>query len=120
MKVVIFSLMLLALLQLATSDCERARTKTGECVKNLPLSAPFRDINFAAVRTQADRQNVICCGVNYIEGCVNKHFGTECPRLVAATKEFGRDVFLRATESGVTCPGALPTNCDSLPSLFSV
>ncbi|XP_064487914.1 uncharacterized protein LOC135400111 [Ornithodoros turicata] len=119
MKVVISSLMLLALLQLATSYCRTAGVETGECVKNLPLSAPFKDINYEAVTTEADKENIVCCGVKYINGCVDKHFATRCPQLAAETKQFAGNAFLRATGSGLTCQGALPTNCESLPSLFS-
>ncbi|XP_064487913.1 uncharacterized protein LOC135400110 [Ornithodoros turicata] len=125
MKVVISSLVLLALLQLATCDCGTASSSAAaaafqKCVEDIEVNGPFRSINFDAVSTEAHKENVLCCGVKYIKDCVDTHIGTVCPSLVAGANARARESFLEAANSDVTCQGALPTNCDSLPSLFSL
>ncbi|XP_064486337.1 uncharacterized protein LOC135398800 [Ornithodoros turicata] len=120
MKVVISSLMLLALLQLATCDCESSASEAQECLRNLAVSPLLKDLDSEAVRTEADKEKIVCCGLKYIRTCVDYYLGRECPELAAAASASARDAFLQATRSATTCIGVLPTNCEGLSSLFSL
>ncbi|XP_064464090.1 uncharacterized protein LOC135375274 [Ornithodoros turicata] len=119
MKVVIASLMLLALLNHAACDCQEALSELGSCADNIQDWAPLKDMNFEAVRTHADKEKVACCALKYMDNCVDVHLGTECPQYLARAKATTLNIFRKSLGSDVTCTATSAANCEQLPSLFS-
>ncbi|XP_064490008.1 uncharacterized protein LOC135401498 [Ornithodoros turicata] len=116
MKVLAFTLVFLALISLVMSFCQNEAQRAAECVQTLMDSWKFDE-----VESEEDKNGVICCVADDIEGCVRSHLTGRCSTYGSLVSERARGTFfaiLAGDREADFCTARAGPTCSALKSRF--
>ncbi|XP_064487867.1 uncharacterized protein LOC135400065 [Ornithodoros turicata] len=119
MKVFAFSFMLFGLLRVVTSDCVAAAEAAGLCVTRLGKLQEYDDDFVGYLGTRDEKQALVCCGLDDLDGCIRRHLVGSCAYMVDPVSAYARVVFLKEVAHKVetpSCRAHLKNACNALRS----